>query len=323
MSKDKLNNGFNAAEEVQRIRDSLKTEDVSSSEEEIPQLSTMSTSEADKESVKNTEQQPSFRERMEAKLNTKTPLDMKKYLINAGISMGFSITPLIIDRIKSKDKKKKLSKRDIFDFACYNIPALIPLIDQASKGTMFERMAAKAKIALYAAPLIPVAKDLFDKGGIKKENMNFDLFIKTLPFFGNIIVPKIINDTSILASITGLATTFGGPAMMLFMGKTKDKEQIQKISSTASLLVGGLNGLNTMINKQTNAQQINNAFGVNRYNPSFGMNQLPGNAPSALTSIGQLVNNFSKALNGATPGANWGGNNVYMNQANRNYWNPI
>lgn len=321
MSKDKLNNGFNAAEEVQRIRDSLKTEDVSSVEE-TPQLSTMSTSEADKESVNNTEHQQTFRERMEAKLNTKTPLDMKKYLISAGISMGFGITPLVIDRIKNKDKRKKISKRDIFDFACYNIPALIPLIDQAAKGTIFERMAAKAKMALYAAPLIPVAKDLFDKGGIKKENMNFDLLIKTLPFLGNIIVPKIINDTSILASITGLATTFGGPAMMLFMGKTKDKEQIQKISSTASLLVGGLNGLNTMINKQTNAQQINNAFGVNRYNPGFGTNQM-ASGPSALTSIGQLVNNFSKALNGANPGANWGGNAVYMNQNNRNYWNPI
>lgn len=319
MSKDKLNNGFNTAAEVERIRESLKGEE-SIDSEEIPQMTTMSTSEADKET--KVEKQESFRERMEAKLNTKTPLDMKKYLISTGISMGFGITPLVIDRIKNKDKKKKLSKKDIFDFACYNIPALIPLIDQAAQGTMFERMTAKAKIALYAAPLIPVAKDLFDKGGFKKENMNFDLLIKTLPFFGNIVVPKIINDTTILASITGLATTFGGPAMMLFMGKTKDKEQIQKISSTASLLVGGLTGLNSMINKQTNAQQINNAFGINRYNPTF-TGSMNNNNPNALANLGQLVNNFSKALNGANPGANWGGNHVYTQQANRNYWNPI
>lgn len=322
MSKDKLNNGFNAADEVARIRESLKGEE-SVSSEEIPQMTTMSTSDADKEDIKNNqeEQQQSFRERMEAKLNTRTPLDMKKYLISTGISMGFGLTPLIVDRIKNKDKKKKLSKRDVFDFACYNIPVLLPLIDQATKGTMFEKMAAKAKIAFYAAPLIPVAKDLFDKGGFKKENMNFDLLLKTLPFFGNIFVPKIINDTSILASITGLATTFGGPAMMLFMGKTKDKEQIQKISSTASLLVGGLNGLNTMINKQNNAQQLNNAFGVNRYGPTFGTPAVNNN-PSVLGNIGQLVNNFSKALNGNVPGSTWGGNNVYGRQAG-NYWNPI
>ena len=322
MSKDKLNNGFNAAAEVERIRESLKSEE-SIGSEEIPQMTTMSTSEADKETkVNKEEKQETFRERMEAKLNTKTPLDMKKYLISTGISMGFGIAPLVIDRIKNKDKKNKLSKRDIFDFACYNIPALIPLIDQAAQGTMFERMTAKAKIALYAAPLIPVAKDLFDKGGFKKENMNFDLLIKTLPFFGNIVVPKIINDTTILASIAGLATTFGGPAMMLFMGKTKDKNQIQKISSTASLLVGGLSGLNSMINKQTNAQQINNAFGINRYNPTFNGTNM-NNSPNALASLGQLVNNFSKALNGTSPGVNWGGNNVYTQQANRNYWNPI
>ncbi len=323
MSKDKLNNGFNAAAEVERIRESLKG-DNSVETEEISQMTTISTSEAEKETIKEKqEEKQTFRERMEAKLNTKTPLDMKKYLISAGISMGFGITPIVIDKIKNKDSKKKISKRDIFDFACYNIPALIPLIEQAAQGTVFERMTAKAKIALYAAPLIPVAKDLFDKGGFKKDNMNLDLFIKTLPFFGNIVVPKIINDTSLLASITGLATTFGGPAMMLFMGKTKDKEQIQKISSTASLLVGGLNGLNSMINKQSNAQQINNAFGINRYNPAFGTNQLTNNNPSALTSIGQLVNNFSKVLSGNNPGAQWGGNNVYTNQANRSYWNPI
>lgn len=330
MSKDKLNNGFNAAAEVERIRESLKNgEEVNS--EDIPQMNSIDTSEAKQNETKHEEnnipEQQSFRERMEAKLNTKTPLDMKKYLISTGISMGFGLTPIVVDRLRNKDKKKKLSKREIFDFACYNIPALIPLIDQAAKGTMFERMACKAKIAFYAAPLIPVAKDLFDKGGLKKENLNFDLWIKTVPFFGNLIVPKIMNDTSILASITGLATTFGGPAMMLFMGKTKDKEQIQKVSSTTSLILGGLGGLNHMLNKQQSANQLNNAFGVgvNRYSQPFGTinpaNQV-GNNASVIANVGNFINNFAKALNGNVPGSTWGGNNVYGNQ-NRYWNNPI
>lgn len=324
MSKDKINNGFNTAAEVEKIRESLKSgEEVNS--EEIPQMNIVNISEDKKEKNKHEEIKPeqSFRERMENKLNTKTPLDMKKYLISTGVSMGFGLTPLIVDRLKNKDNKAKISKKEIFDFACYNIPALIPLIDQASKGTIFERVTCKAKIAFYAAPLIPVAKDLFDKGGMKKENINFDLWLKTVPFFGNLIVPKIMNDTSIIASIAGLATTFGGPVMMLFMSKTKNKEQIQKISSTASLVIGGLNGINQMMNKQQNANQINNTFGASNYNQQFRSpaNQV-GNNTSLIAGVSHFINNFAKTFNGNVPGSVWAGNSVYGSQ-NRYWNNPI
>lgn len=94
MSKDKINNGFNAAAEVEKIRESLKSrEEVNS--EEIPQMNIENISEDKKEKNKHEEIKPeqSFRERMENKLNTKTPLDMKKYLISTGVSMGFGLTP--------------------------------------------------------------------------------------------------------------------------------------------------------------------------------------------------------------------------------------